>query len=403
MFKDLLNSAKSKFDAHQRAEEIRHLDIDPEEYVMLRDDKSPMAVELLKAILEKLNLSNWEVDERTSRIVRVSEIQGYRKNWSIALTSDTRRFHLKIYRDFEGDLEGIDLVGSRGICAAISFVETAIQELYSKRIREVEIRRLAIIEEEKRRQKEELARIQAKVNHVNDTFLSIYGKELSCFKLGEAIIDSATRYISDKVDTLSQVEISLPIGNLQETIEKFAGEQFKIIDDVPCKLDEATGSIKISNCFIKHCVIAKNHIEPKRGELKFNEETKKLVIDFKDVNGNLIETQNVHRMPAGSSAPILSLSLRQQSSISLPSYVREPVQTTESTLTLLQEIANIASKFGQIDASMTDKMAKITVLDIASEVSSFRDLIAPIDNLLSSIAENVSLIEWNSKNSAANT
>lgn len=400
MFKDLLNSAKTNFEAHQRAEEIRHLDIDPEEYVMLRDDKSPMAVEVLKAILEKLNLPNWEVDEGTSRIVRISEAQGYRKNWSLALTSDTRRFHLKIYRDFETDLEGVDLIASRGICAAISFVEATIQELYERRIREAEVRRLALLEEEKRRKEEELAKIRAKVEHVNRTFLSIYDKELSAFKLGEAIIDSAARYISDKVDALPQAEISLPTGNLQEARERFAGEQFKIIDNVPCKLDEETGSIKISNSFIKHCISAKNHIEPKCGELQFNEETQELVVSFKDSSGSLIPPKNVYHEPVISKPPILSLGLRQKSSIRSSHHIGMQARTNEQALDPLQEITNLSAQYEQIDASTREDNAKISVLAIYSETSSFRDLLAPINKLLSSIAENVSLIAWNSKNSA---
>jgi len=400
MFKDLLNSARSNFEAHQRAEEIRHLDIDPEEYVMLRDDKSPMAVELLKAVLEKLNLPKWEVDEGTSRIVRISEVQGSRKNWSLALTSDTRRFHLKIYRDFDADLEEIDLVACRGICAAINFVETTIQELHERRIREAEIRRIALIKEEIRRKKEEFAKIQAKVEHVNKTFLSIYAKELNSFKLGETIIESAIRYISDKVDTLPHAEILLPAGNLQNTLIQFAGEQFKIIDNVPCKLDEATGAIRISNSFIKYCVNAKNHIEPKCGELKFNEETKELVISFKDSNGIQVGPQKVYREPASSREPILSFSLRQKSSIPSPHHIGIQARTIELVSDPLQEITNISAKVEQIDASMRDEGAKVSVLSIYLETSSFRDIIAPINNLLSSIAENVSLIAWNSKNSA---
>jgi hypothetical protein len=139
MFKDLLNTARNNFEAHRREQEIRNLDIDPEEYVMLRDDKSPIAVDLLKAILEKLKLPNWEVDDGTLRIVRISEFPSIRKNWSLALTSDTRRFHLKVYRDFESELDEIDLASSRGICAAINFVEQTICDIRERKVREEEI------------------------------------------------------------------------------------------------------------------------------------------------------------------------------------------------------------------------------------------------------------------------
>jgi len=118
---------------------------------MLRDDKTPMAAELLRAILEKLKIPNWEVDDGTLRIVRISETPSVRKNWSLAMTYDTRRFHLKVYRDFEGELDEIDLASSRGLCAAISFVEQTIHDIRERKIREAEMRRLAALEEERRR------------------------------------------------------------------------------------------------------------------------------------------------------------------------------------------------------------------------------------------------------------
>jgi hypothetical protein len=74
-------------------------------------------------------------------------------------------------------------------------------------------------------------------------------------------------------------------------------------------------------------------------------------------------------------------------------------RTIEQAMDSLQEITNLSAQFEQIDASTREDSAKISVLAIYSETSSFRDLLAPINKLISSIAENVSLIAWNSKNS----
>lgn len=421
MFKDLLNSAKSNFEAHQRAEEIRHLDIDPEEYVMLRDDKSPMGVDLLRAILEKLNLPNWEVDEGTTRIVRISETPGYRKAWSLALTSDTRRFHLKIYRDFESDLQGVDLIASRGICSAIKFVEATIQDLYEQRIREAELRRLALLEEEerriqeeelyrlelleeeKRRKEEELTKILAKVEHINKILHSIHSKELKSFKLGEEIIQKSVKYIADKVDTLPQAEISVAVANLQETQEKFTDEQFKIIDNIPCTLNESADSIKISNKFIKHCINAKNHILPKYREIQFNEATKEFVFKSKESDESLISSQGADNESYVTRTPISTLNSTRESSIPLSKtiqvHVQKKVHKIQATVDPLQEITNLLMRYEQKDQSTRDDMAKITVLNIYLETSTFDDLMVPINEMLSSIAHNVSLLAWNSINS----
>ncbi len=367
MFKDLLNAARSNFAAHQREEEIRHLDIDPEEYVMLRDDKTPMAAELLRAILEKLKIPNWEVDDGTLRIVRISETHSLRKNWSLAMTSDTRRFHLKVYRDFEGELDEIDLASSRGLCAAISFVEQTIHDIRERKIREAEMRRLAALEEERRRRQEELENIISTVDQINEIHRNQYLKELSAAKLGEELLSSATEYIAYKVDAMQQTQIALPTGDDISSVQrKFDGKQFKIIDNVPCEFDEANSVINVSNRFIKSCIEGKNFISPALSIVKYEPETRSLVLST-----------------AEKSDAYFNDSTRQFNGLANP----------------LLEAERLLSRAAETEAKMKSDVAKISVLSVYLEVSTFKDLRPSIDSVLAGISENVNLIIWNAKNS----
>jgi len=376
MFKDLLSAAKNNFVAHQREEEIRNLDIDPEEYVMLRDDKSQMAIELLNAILEKLKISNWEVDEGTLRIVRISEGPSVRRNWSLAMTSDTRRFHLKVYRDFEGELDEIDLGASRGICAAISFVEKTIQDIAERKLREAEIRRLAALEEERRRKQEKLEKITLTVEQINEKYRSIYAKELSASKLGDEFLKSANEYILHKVSLLPQVQVSLPVGDDALSVkQKFEGGKYKIIDNVPCAWDEENCVVIVSNQFIRNCIEGKNLIFPKCSFVQFESESSRIVsslIEESSFNQNVREQRSVMVDPR----PILSLT--------------EPLDQAE----------RIFMSTAEQDSNMDGNLAKISLLSIYAEVSNFKDLMKTIDHLLDGFSENVNLIVWNSKNSS---
>lgn len=373
MFKDLLNAARSNFAAHQREEEIKHLDIDPEEYVMLRDDKSPMAAELLKAILEKLKIPNWEVDEGTLRIVRISEAPSIRRNWSLAMTSDTRRFHLKVYRDFEGELDEVDLASSRGICAAINFVETTIQDIRERKIREAEMRRLAAIEAEKRRKQEELENILAKIEQANDKCRGLYSKELSAAKLGEEFLASAIEYINHKVDMMPQAIVSLPVADIDAVKKQFGTLPFKIIDNVPCQLDTENSSLQVSNKFIKNCIEGRNFVTPICSIAKYDETDQNFSLVALGQSGEPV-------MAYGQNHSVLA---RQLDGYSDP----------------LDHATKFLSMANELEAKMKGDVAKISVFSIYSEISTFKDLMKSIDTVLAQIAENVKLIIWNNGNS----
>lgn len=373
MFKDLLNTARSNFAAHQREEEIKHLDIDPEEYVMLRDDKSPMAAELLRAILEKLKIPNWEVDEGTLRIVRISEVPGIRRNWSLAMTSDTRRFHLKVYRDFEGELDEVDLASSRGICAAINFVEKTIQDIRERKIREAEMRRLAAIEAENRRKQEELESILAKIDLANEKCRSLYSKELSAAKLGEELLASAIEYINHKVDIMPQAMVSLPVADITAVKNQFGTLQFKIIDNVPCQLDLEHSSLQVSNKFIKNCIEGRNFVTPICSIASYDEADQRFDLVALGQSGEPV-------MASGQNHSVLS---RQLEGYSTP----------------LDRATKLLSMANELEAKMKGDVAKISVFSNYSEISTFKDLMKSIDIVLAHIAENVKLIVWNNANS----
>ena len=373
MFKSLLNQARDNFVAHQREEEIRHLDLDPEEYVMLRDDKSPMAIELLKAILEKLNIPHWEVDEKTSRVARILESSGARKDWALSITSDTRRFHLKVYRDFERELEDLDLVSSRGLCAAITFVEQTIHDIRERRIREAEIRRLAAIEEEKRRQQQELKNITAKIDEINIVCRRLYSKKQNALRLGDEFLKKCREYVAQKIIQTSQSQFSLPIEDIAAVKPNFEGRQFKIIDDVPCKLDEINSAIHVSNKFLIDCLEEKNLISPICFSASYEPETRSLVL-------NIIER---------SSGEIHEVDQKNELTPRRFDNLKDPLREADILLT----------QFVEIDSKMRDDVAKISLFSIYSETSTFEDLKKSIDLKFAVVDENVHLLMWNAKNS----
>jgi len=383
MFKELLNTAKNKFDAHQREEEIRYLDIDPEEYVMLRDDKNSIAFELLEAILEKLKIPNWEVDSATLRIVRISEASSGRKTWSLAITSDTRRFHLKVYRDFEPDLVDIDLASSRGICTAITFIEKKILDIREQKIREEERKRLAALEEERRHKQEELAEILGKVQQVNDQLMSIYNKKLSSAKLGEEFLARATEYISQKVSQLKQEEVALTIeGDIYEIKERFQGSLFKIIDEVPCQLDERSSLIKVSNSFINYCVCGKNLVQPACEILEYIQDTRSLVLRYECKNKDELQDQYSY----------------EKYNNQMISHI-EP-KTLSHSSNPLTDVETIFKRIHGQNLITKSDVANISLFDIDTKVANFNDMIKFIDNMLARFAQNVNLIAWNQKNSS---
>jgi hypothetical protein len=372
MFEVLLNTARNNFVAHQREEEIQYLDIDPEEYVMLRDDKNPMGLELLKAILEKLKIPNWDVDEGTLRIVRISEAPGVRRNFSLAITSDTRRFHLKIYRDFEGELDELDMGSSRGICAAINQVEQTIYDIRERKIREAELRRLAAIEEEKRREREELENILLKVEQINTKCRSLYSKELSAAQIGEDLLSEARDYIVSKVARLPQNMISMPVNEIESVREKFEGKQFKIIDHVPCQFDEENSLIHVSNKFITNCIHGKNFISPVCSVVGYESESRSLVLT--SVGESSSDSSHV--------ASHQGLSARRLDRL------RDPLEEAEKLL----QIAN------DLNTNMKSDEAKISILSTSLQASSFEALRVSIDAELAYLAENVKLLVWNNQN-----
>ncbi|MEN9544538.1 MAG: hypothetical protein RLZZ598_1371, partial [Pseudomonadota bacterium] len=64
------------------------------------------------------------------------------------------------------------------------------------------MRKLAAIEEGRRRQKEELANIIAKVEQINNKYQNLYSKWLSAAQLGEELLASAEDYITRKAASM---------------------------------------------------------------------------------------------------------------------------------------------------------------------------------------------------------
>jgi len=105
--RDILQQAQTQKAAYDRQEELRLLDLTAEEYMLLREDAEQIGVEILQSIAAKIDKPLWKIDSKTRRLCRTSSASRLRSSYldsaqySLAITSNSRRFFIKLYRDHE--------------------------------------------------------------------------------------------------------------------------------------------------------------------------------------------------------------------------------------------------------------------------------------------------------------
>jgi hypothetical protein len=253
--KNMLEAAKLLEAAHKRQQELLGLDLNPEEYMLLREDKSQLGLELLDAILEGMGNTDWVVDRSTHRLMRKSPSNaGNSKfsrlasqsngsspgHFSIGLTSNSKRFFLKVYRDYL-ELSEFDLVKSRFITDAIKVLDQKILSIEVQREQEkylaIEHESMAIVRESQL--------IQTLLDQVHEL-------DSLAFFSGEERIQRLTEFVLEFSNGLPDAEVVI------DELDFSNQESYEIIDDVPCKntLDYQNNKIirSISNGYIKKCI-----------------------------------------------------------------------------------------------------------------------------------------------------
>jgi len=262
ILKNILDQAKAKKVAHDRSLEIESLELTPEEYMLLREDKNPLGLELMHSILEKIPDCGWAIDESTFRFVKISKPEmghGFqRTSFSIALTSNTKRFFIKAYRDYP-ELSEFDLIKFQKLTLAIYAINDEIGQIINrKRIVEERRRQEAVLIEQQRQaeivrlEKEEEEAVQREILEIKERLLLIKDVEKKSAKESDLQSNRITKILDDLCSNLSpeQHVIYLKMSELPD-------KEYQIIDDIPCRttFDENKSPVmSISASHIKSCI-----------------------------------------------------------------------------------------------------------------------------------------------------
>jgi hypothetical protein len=152
--KDLLQQAQNQKAVFDREDELRNLDLSPEEYMLLREDSQHIGVEVLQAIAEKIGKEEWLVDPQTRRLCRTSVVTARSmqnrtrtrtalttSQFSLAITSNTKRFFIKLYRDFDEFDEAI-LANAESLISCVQLIDDEL----TARVKRLEIQKQNLLE-----------------------------------------------------------------------------------------------------------------------------------------------------------------------------------------------------------------------------------------------------------------
>lgn len=361
----MLEAAKLLEAAHRRQQEILGLDLNPEEYMLLREDKSQLGLELLDAILEKMGNTEWVVDRSTHRLMRKStsnssngkfsrfgsQLNGSSQGqFSIGLTSNSKRFFLKVYRDYL-ELSEFDLVKSRFITDAIKVLDQKILSIEAQREQEkylaIEAESIAIVRESQL--------IQALLDQVHEL-------DRLAFFSGEERIQRLTEFVLEFSNGLPNAEVVI------DELDFSNQESYEIVDDVPCKntLDYQNNKIirSISNSYIQKCINFVNLIRVEPIEFSCRQSD-----GYINISG---------------------LNQRQHDAVyqfwsNEPNFIKKPYS---HALAILRE--NLSRAVLQIKPTKT----LISIWDLEFDGESEEAIIASLKFKINEMAENVRVLQW---------
>lgn len=362
--KDFLNVAKVEDAAYKRQQEIIGLDLNPEEYMLLREDKSRLGLELLDAILEAKGNTEWVVDASTHRLMRrstsnasqgkfsslVNRLNGAGGGqFSVGLTSNSKRFFLKVYRDYL-ELSEFDLVGCKFITDAISVLDSKIFAIEDQRDRE---KYLAL-------ERENLT-ILAESKSIQELLDQAHEADKRAFFDGEQIIKNLSDFIVQFSSGLPNSELIL------DEIDFNHQELFEITDDVPCKNTlNPNGKIvrSISNSYILECINFVNliHVDP-------------IEFSFSQVNGSF----NVSGLNQRQHGVLWNFFHNERR------YIEQPYSNALGT---------VREKLSKIILQMQSPRFLISIWDIEFDGESEEVRIEKLKSKISEMAENVRILHW---------
>lgn len=386
--KNLLNDAKAKKAAHNRYLEIENLDLTAEEYMLIREDKNSIGLELMYAILEKIPNSGWMVDDSTFRFVRSSKSavqNGFQRvSFSIALTSGSKRFFIKVFRDYY-ELSNFDLIKFPSLILAIQAINNAIEEIENKkRIQEDLQRQEAFMLEQKRNaeiarlEKLEAEDVEHEISAIRNKLLLIEKAEK---KSAEESNFQAIR-IHEHLDHFCS-NLSTEVHFINLDLNLTPKLEYQIIDEIPCKaaIDENNNAIiTISASYIKYCLNVRGIFHPSSCSCEYDPNTNLLIFSCASFSNALL-------------AEVLK--------------DFNVMQSTERNVSIrLLKLENSSTQLQRINKTLSNSMnnflknkTEITVFDTPYSDMPDSEILFVTKKLIESYAENVSSIIWSSKNS----
>jgi len=388
ILKNILDQAKAKKAAHTRSLEIESLELTPEEYMLLREDKNPLGLELMYSILEKTPNCGWTIDDSTFRFVRASKSEigrGFqRASFSIALTSGTKRFFIKAFRDYP-ELAEFDLIKFPTVTLAIYAINDEIEQIENrKRIAEERRRQEAILAEQQRQaeiarlEQEEIDAVKREMSELRERLFLIKGVER---KSAEESDIQAIR-INKIVDNFCS-DLSLEEHIIYLEMNELPQKEYQIIDDIPCRttLDENKFPVtSISASHIKGCIDVRGILQESSCSCAYDENSNVLVFSCSLINNSILA--DILKGFDGLSSSAKLVSIRFLKSV------------------------NLSTQLHRINTIIRDSIDKflvvrsgISVLDKPYIDVSDADISLVIKERIECYVENVNTIIWSANNS----
>lgn len=390
ILKNLLDQAKAKKAAHIRLLQIESLELTPEEYMLLREDKNRLGLELMYSILEKIPDCGWTVDSSTFRFVKESKSdmgRGFqRASFSIALTSGTKRFYIKVYRDYL-ELGEFDLIKFPTITLAIHAINDEIDNIENrKRIAEERRKQEAILAEQQRQvviarlEQEEAEAVKRELSEIRERLLLI--KEVEKKSAEESDLQSIriNKILDDFCSNLS-IEEHIIYLEMDELPQK----EYQIIDDIPCRTtwDENKFLVtSISASHIKCCIDIRGILQEGTCSCDYDGNSNVLGFSCSPTNNSILA--DVLKDFDGVSSSSRLVSIRFLKSV------------------------NLSTQLHRINVIIRDSMDKflivrsgVSVLDKSYIDVSDSDISLVIRERVERYVENVNTIIWSANNSEA--
>lgn len=237
--KSLLSEAKAAKTQHDREIEIANVDLTPEEYMLLREDDQHDGLSLLQAICEKLENSGWVVDSNTRRLCKRSVSSARPNQYSLALTSNSRQFFLKVYRDYD---EFPDDIFAK--CATLTEAVTKTDDHY----REARIKK---VQRDLDQYLEDYKKLQPICNELNkkwEFLVDYYNSETAAIgakaeELRATLEERVNRFSEERVFIDKQVVFhgsdgeDSPHGS--NAVRRPDGNIYAWVDNLPCRIEAA--------------------------------------------------------------------------------------------------------------------------------------------------------------------